>query len=126
MTGDDRVFDDWAREHREATQATNRHTIFKGGVKGHATPLPGWGGITLVSEDTENGERTLDIRLRPVRLGFVEWGLRLATQASGAGKPHAKRTYIYSTPQALREFAMQLLATADEAEKGTPRPRPVK
>lgn len=115
----------WAAEQREARQAKNIHRAFTFGI-GTGEPTPGAGGIEVHSSDNENGARDLDIALRPVLLGLVEWRVQITTRGVSATRPHSKSTYLYTTPAALREFAAQLLETADEADKARPRPRPLK
>lgn len=115
----------FAMEDREAREATNTHKTFRFGFKGGTDAMPGAGGISIRSADNEHGARDLEIVVRPVLLGLVEWYVTLAAQAIGR-KGQSKRAFLYTTPAAAREFAAQLLAAADEADRTRPRPRPVK
>lgn len=124
MKGPDPNLSRWARERREERQETNSHDLY-GRSDPSGEPLSGWNGIAFRSSDNTNGERVLELDLRPVLLGLVEVHTRLSTQPVSSEKQHSKKAYLYTTPTALRDLARQLLDTADAADALKVKPRPV-
>lgn len=126
MSGPDENMTRWARERREERQEANSHQVYVRCDGETKQPLLGWGGITLQSSDNVRGSRDLEIDLRPVLLGLVEVRALLSTQPISAGRARTKKAYLYTTPNALRELAKQLLDTADAADELRVRPKPVR
>lgn len=115
----------WVLQGRAERQELSSHETYAIGTRPDE-PLPGAGGITLRSSDNLEGDRELELDVRPVVLGNAEVVVRLTTQAPGAMRPHSKRAFLYASPDALREFARQLLETADHAEQLKLKPKPVR
>lgn len=116
----------WVLDERQERQETSSHEVYAIGLGGPGGPLEGAGGIAIHSSDNAIGRRLLELDVRPVLLGQAEVRVRLTTHAPKSKRPHSKHAYLYASPTALREFARQLLETADAADKLRLKPKPVR
>ena len=116
MKNDDPDVIAWAQDLREARQEVDTSSVFGRIDPSTKQPIPNWVGLMCSSENNETGRAEVTVEVRPVLRGRIEMNIRVETRGIGATRPHAKSVYVSPTPQALREFAHSLLATADEAE----------